>query len=210
MNSWKAKRPPAWELQIVRYAFILVSGLNLPSVKDVHEWDRENIWLLGTSKVGNMGVEWNTLRALALSKAIGGCKYLLSSGSLCNSERDTENGISTELSLVWGSVKTVQELVNLWLILNINVLLDESWTDDIIHVGNSLGDSLSIPLALITISELDSLVLTWLYLYQLPISSFGAYMYVPVEAPDGTMARWRPVSVTMSTCKRRISMCAPV
>jgi len=38
-----------------------LSFICIPSVENVHEWDRENVRLLGTGKVGNVGVEWNLL-----------------------------------------------------------------------------------------------------------------------------------------------------
>lgn len=86
--------------------------------------------------------------------------YLLSSSSLGNSQRDTEDGVCTELSLVRSSIKLDEELVDLWLVLDINVLLDESGSDDIVDVGYSFRNSLSTPLGRVSISELNSLVLT--------------------------------------------------
>ena len=85
---------------------------------------------------------------------------LLSSGSLGNSQTDTENGIGTQLSFVWGSVELDQEIVDLGLVLDIDVLLDQSWADDVVDVGNSLGNTLSTPFCLISIAELNGLVLT--------------------------------------------------
>lgn len=87
--------------------------------------------------------------------------YLLSSGSLGDSQTDTEDSIGTQLSLVWGSIKLDQELVDLWLVLDIDVLLDESRADDLVNVGNSLGHTLSSPLGLVSITELNSLVLAY-------------------------------------------------
>lgn len=86
--------------------------------------------------------------------------HLLSSCSLGNSQRDTKNGICTELSLVWSSIKLDQEIVNLGLVLNVNVLLDERWANDVVDVCNSLENTLSSPLGLVTVAELDCLVLT--------------------------------------------------
>jgi len=41
----------------------LAQGIAGPtSVNDIHEGDRENIGLLATAKVGNVGIEGNTLR----------------------------------------------------------------------------------------------------------------------------------------------------
>lgn len=71
-----------------------------PSVEDVHEWDWENIWLLGTGKVGDVGVERNLLLESESSFKSNCLTNLLSSCGLGNSKRDTENGVRTKLSLV--------------------------------------------------------------------------------------------------------------
>jgi hypothetical protein len=63
---------------------------------------------------------------------------LLCSCSLCNGETDTKNGIGTKLCLIWGSIKLDQELVNLRLVLNINILLDDSRANDFVDIGDSL------------------------------------------------------------------------
>jgi hypothetical protein len=135
---------------------------DLPSVKNVHEWNWENVWLGGTSKVGNVGVKRNLLLKVNLvSLARLQNAYLLSSGGLGNSQRDTENGISTERSLVWGSIELDQELIDLGLIFDIDVLLDKSWANNLVDVGNGLGNTLSCPLALVSITELNSFVLSY-------------------------------------------------
>ena len=72
--------------------------------------------------------------------------YLLGSGSLGDGQTDTENSIGTQFALVWGTIKAVQEFINLRLILDINVLLDERRADNVVNVGNSLGNTLSAPL----------------------------------------------------------------
>lgn len=46
------------------------------------------------------------------------------------------------------------------MVLNIEVLLDESRANDVVDVGNSLCDTLSTPLGLVSVTELNSLVLT--------------------------------------------------
>jgi len=61
MNSWKANRPPAWELQIISGGNFSVDSPDLPSIEDVHEWDGKDVWLLGTSEVRDVSVERNTL-----------------------------------------------------------------------------------------------------------------------------------------------------
>jgi hypothetical protein len=85
---------------------------------------------------------------------------LLSSTGLGNGQADTENGVGTKLGLVGGSIEVDQELVNLGLVLDIDVLLDESRGDDLVDILDSLEDTLATPLGLVTVTELASLVLT--------------------------------------------------
>jgi hypothetical protein len=94
-----------------------------------------------------------------IPSGLNGAPHLLSGSGLRNCQRHTEDSICTELSLVWSSIKLDQELINLWLILDIDVLLDESGTNDLVDVCNSLKNTLSSPLGLITIAEFDCLVL---------------------------------------------------
>jgi hypothetical protein len=131
----------------------------IPSIENVHEWDRKNIRLLGSGKIRDVGIERDLLHQLARSQIITPYAHLLSSSSLRNGQRDTEDGVGTELSLVGSSIKLDQELIDLWLILDIDILLDEGGTNDLVDVGNSLEDTLSSPLGLITITELNCLVL---------------------------------------------------
>lgn len=86
--------------------------------------------------------------------------YLLSCSGLGNSKTDAENGIGAQLALVRGSIEIDQELVNLWLVLDIDVRLDEGGANDLVDIGHGLGDALAEPLRLITITELDGLMLT--------------------------------------------------
>src|ERR1700730_11271180 len=73
-----------------------------------------------------------------IPSGLNGAPHLLSGSRLRNCQRHTEDSIGTELSLVWSSIKLDQELINFWLILDIDVLLDESGTNDLVDVGNSL------------------------------------------------------------------------
>ena len=61
MNSWKAKRPPAWDLKALVFSHCNLGGECLPSVENVHEWDRKDVWLLGSGKVRDVNVERNLL-----------------------------------------------------------------------------------------------------------------------------------------------------
>ena len=96
------------------------------TIEYVHEWHREDVWLLGTGEVADVGVEWDAL---------------LSGGGLGHSHGDTEDGIGAELSLVLGSVKLVQEGIDGGLVLDVEVLLDERGCDLVVDVGNGLGDT---------------------------------------------------------------------
>ena len=56
------------------------------------------------------------------------------SGSLGNGHRDTEDGVGTKLGLVLGSVELVEEVVNSGLVLDIDVGLDQLWSNDVVDV----------------------------------------------------------------------------
>lgn len=96
------------------------------TVQDVLEGNGQDEGLLGSGKVGDVSVEGNTL---------------LSGGSLGNGQRDTEDGVGTELALVGGTIELVQELVDLGLLLNIEVLLDEGGANDVVDVLDGIEDT---------------------------------------------------------------------
>lgn len=98
------------------------------TVQDVLERNGENIWLLGSGKVGNVSVERNTL---------------LSSTSLCNGQGDTKDGIGTEVGLVGCAVELDEEFVNLGLVLDVDVFLDDGGSDGLVDVGDGLEDTLT-------------------------------------------------------------------
>ena len=98
------------------------------TVQDVLEGDRKHIGLLGTGEVGDVSVERDTL---------------LSGTSLGNGQADTEDGVSTEVRLVGSSIKLVQELVDLGLVLDIEVLLDDGGGNGVIDIGDSLENTCS-------------------------------------------------------------------
>lgn len=117
------------------------------------------------------------------------CAYLLGGGGLGNRKTDAEDGIGAQLGLVGGAVELDQELVDLWLVLDVDVLLDEGRADDLIDVGDGLGDTLSSPLGLVSIAELNGLVLTWSRTKSVLAELYQEGICGPVEAPEGTMAR---------------------
>jgi len=94
------------------------------TVDDVHEGNGKNVGLLGAGKVADVSVERDTL--------LGG-------GSLGHSHGDTKDGVGTNLGLVGGAIELVEESVNGGLVLDVEVLLDESGSNDLVDVGNSLG-----------------------------------------------------------------------
>lgn len=116
------------------------------TVQDVLERNGEDVGLLGTSQVGDVSVERDTL---------------LGSTGLGNSQADTQDGVGTQVVLVARAIELVEELVNLGLVLDVNVLLDEGRADGLVDVGNGLQDTLTEPLRLVTITELVGLVLTY-------------------------------------------------
>jgi hypothetical protein len=138
------------------------------TVQDVHEGDWEDIRLLGAREVRDVGIERDTLMLsvhCCLLKDGKLCRqsivYLVSCTSLSDGQGYTQDGIGTKLGLVGGSVKRVEEGVDLGLVLDIDVLLDKGRANDLVHVVDSLGDTLATPLGLVTITELASLVLAY-------------------------------------------------
>ena len=85
--------------------------------------------------------------------------HLLSSGSLRNSQAYSQHSIGTELRLILRAVKLDQEVINGFLIFDIQVFLDELRTNHLVHVLNSLQNSLSGPFRFVSVSELMSFVL---------------------------------------------------
>ena len=77
------------------------------------------VWLLGSSEVRDVDVERDAL---------------LSSGGLGDGHGDTEDGVGTELALVWCSVELTEELVDSGLVLDIDVGLQESWSNGLIDL----------------------------------------------------------------------------
>ncbi|KAI6759168.1 hypothetical protein HG531_013929 [Fusarium graminearum] len=115
------------------------------TVEDVHEGNGEDIGLLGSGEVGDVSVQRN-----ALGTGLG------------NGQRNTKDGVGTKLGLVGGTIELVEESINSGLVLDIEVLLNQSGGNDGVDVLDSLGDTLAVPLRLVAISELASLVLAYM------------------------------------------------
>ena len=126
--------------------------------------------------------------------------HLLSGTGLGNSQTDAKDGVGTKLGLVGLAIKLVQESIDLGLVLDVNTLFDQGRANDLVDVVDSLGDALATPLGLVAVSKFASLMLSCLRrVKQLRDAVWSRDRNEPVEAPDGTMARCRPVSVTRST-----------
>lgn len=96
------------------------------TVEDVHEGHGQNVWLLGASQIADVGVERGAL---------------LSSSSLGDSHRNTKDSVCAEVGLVLGAIELVEEVVDGGLVLDVDVLLDQSRCDLVVDVGDSLGDT---------------------------------------------------------------------
>lgn len=77
------------------------------------------VWLLGSSEVRDVDVKRNAL---------------LSSGGLGDSHGHTEDGVGTKLALVWCTIELEEELVDSGLVLDIDVGLQESWSNGLIDL----------------------------------------------------------------------------
>jgi hypothetical protein len=144
MNSWKARRPPACEPPFNTFWTVFISKTSVvPKPEGWLTGYRENVGLLGTSQVGDVCVERNTL--------LSGCGF-------CNGHGNTKNGVSTELLLVLGAIELVQESIDSGLVLDVDALLDQGRSDGVVDVANSLGDTLATPLGLVSIAEFAGLM----------------------------------------------------
>lgn len=124
----------------------------------------------------------------------------LSSTGLGDGQANTKDGVGTKLGLVGSSIEVNQELVDLGLVLDIDILLDDRRSDDLVDILDGLEDALAAPLGLVAVAELASLVLTYFPVLSGYVPDEQEPRHdEPVEAPEGTMARFRPSSVTTST-----------
>jgi hypothetical protein len=56
------------------------------------------------------------------------------------------------------SIELVEEVVHGGLILDVDTLLDESWSNNVVDVGDGLGNTLAAPLGFVSVAELAGLV----------------------------------------------------
>ena len=103
----------------------LVAGVG-STVDDVEGGDGEHVRRLDAGEVREVLVEGDAL--------LGG-------GSLSNRDRDTEDGVSTELALVGGAIELDQEVVNLLLLGDLELGLDQLWANNVVDVGDGLRDT---------------------------------------------------------------------
>ena len=109
------------------------------TVNDVHHWERHCVAVATTD--------------VAVQRDV---KSL--SSSLCCSQRNTEDSVSTELTLCRSTVECKHLLVNGTLVEDAVAL--ESRSDDSIYILNSLQNALAEVTTLVAIAELESFVLT--------------------------------------------------
>jgi hypothetical protein len=83
---------------------------------------------------------------------------LLGGRGLCDGHGDTEDGVGTQGGLVRCAIELVKESVYGGLVLDVDVLLDERGGNGVVDVADSLGDTLTAPLGLVSIAEFASLV----------------------------------------------------
>lgn len=150
-----------------------------------------------------MGVERDFLGSSSVNLGIFRCfsikeMYFLCSTSLGNSQTHAQHSIGAELGLVRSAIKLIEEFVDSILILNVEVLLDHCGPKGLVDVLDGLEDTFAAPLRLVAVTKLMCFVLAY-QMGQLALCSGPSGQVVPVEAPEGTIARCSPVSVTTST-----------
>ena len=103
----------------------LVSGMGT-TVDDVECGGRKDIGWLDASELGQVLVEGDTL---------------FNSSSLGDSNTDAENGVGSEFSLVRGTVKFDEEVVNVLLGSDLEARLDQLRGNNVIDVGDGLRNA---------------------------------------------------------------------
>jgi hypothetical protein len=103
----------------------LVTGMRT-TVDNVESRNGENERLLGTREISKVNVERDTL---------------ITSSSLGNSKRDTEDGVGTKLTLVGSTIELDEEVINSLLFGNGDLGINELGANNIVNIGNSLEDT---------------------------------------------------------------------
>ena len=81
------------------------------------------------------------LDACQLRKVLIQRHTLLGCGSIRNSNGHAEDGVGTELALVWCAIEPNQKVINLLLLRHLETRLDQRGRDCVVNVGNGLGDT---------------------------------------------------------------------
>ena len=96
------------------------------AIDDIKRRGRKHIWRLDARQLRKMLVQRNAL---------------LGSSSFRNCDGHTEDGVGTELALVWCAIELDQEVINLLLLRHFEPGLDQCGRDRVVDVGNGLGDT---------------------------------------------------------------------
>jgi hypothetical protein len=207
MNSWKASRPPAWDLrQSALRDFLPLFRIDQdsPSVEDVHERNGEDVGLLGTSEVRDVGVQRNTLTKLAsftlLRMSSQDLLTFSAAPALATAKLTPRIALAPSLVLLGVPSSSLRKAsILVWSLTSMASLIRAGAMTEL-----TFSTALVTPLPphLDLSPSRSSQASCW------PISLgynlTGKHVPregrdEPVEAPEGTMARCRPVSVTRST-----------
>jgi hypothetical protein len=81
------------------------------------------------------------LDACQLRKVLIQRHALLGCSSIGNCNGYAEDGVGTELALVWCAIKLDQKVINLLLLRHFKIRLDQCGRDCVVDVGNGLEDT---------------------------------------------------------------------
>jgi hypothetical protein len=116
---------------------------------------------------------------------------LLSRSSFCDGDGHAKDGVGAELALVGGTVKFDEEVVNLLLRRDCEARLDEFGSDNVVDVRYGFADAWTDCERTKYTSNMCVLPFPT-YAFLSPSRSSTA-SWIPVDAPEGTAARKRPV-----------------
>lgn len=112
---------------------------------------------------------------------------LLGRTSFSNRDRNTENGVGAEFALVRCPVELDQEIVDILLLGDDEAALNKFRGDNVVDVGNSLGNTLKAGCGMVRIDI--SIYEPFPTYALLSPSRSSTASWIPVEAPEGTAAR---------------------
>jgi hypothetical protein len=162
----------------------------IPSVENVHEWDRQNIWLLGTGKIGDVSVERDVLRNCKQSGLVirtRGQQTFSAAAAFATAKLTPRMALAPNFPLFGVPSSLIKKSsIFCWSLTSIFSLIRAGPM-----ISLTLATALVTPLPahLLLSPSRSSTASCWPNTRQPCFPNIDIGRYEPVEAPDGTIAR---------------------